>query len=130
VPEIRLDFGKHAGKRVSEVPTDYLLWCLDNLRKLWVGYRLAMVAELARRGVHYDYEQADADDDQADDRHPRGNSHDDGASAGVPATVLAKVELWRKEMALRYHPDRGGSTEVMQALNNAYERLRQLLAAP
>jgi hypothetical protein len=129
VPEIRLDFGKHAGKRLSEVPTDYLLWCLDNLRKLWPVYRQAMVAELARRGVRYDDDQA-GDDRQADDDDDHARRNGDGASAGVPATVLARVELWRKEMALRFHPDRGGSTEVMQALNLAYERLKQLLVAP
>ncbi len=26
-----MPFGKHAGKRLAEIPRDYLLWCLDNV---------------------------------------------------------------------------------------------------
>lgn len=29
--EYRISFGLHAGKRISEVPAEYLLWCYNNL---------------------------------------------------------------------------------------------------
>jgi hypothetical protein len=32
-------------------------------------------------------------------------------------------------MCLRFHPDRGGSTEAMQAVNAVFERLAELAAA-
>jgi hypothetical protein len=32
-------------------------------------------------------------------------------------------------MVLRFHPDRGGSTEAMQALNQAADRLREIIEA-
>jgi hypothetical protein len=39
----------------------------------------------------------------------------------------ALVRTWHREMALRFHPDRGGSIEAMAAVNIAAERLRELV---
>jgi hypothetical protein len=48
--EHRLPFGKHAGKPVRDVPTDYLSWLLREC-KLSSGLRSAVAAELSSRGV-------------------------------------------------------------------------------
>jgi hypothetical protein len=37
-----LGFGKHRGKRLDEVPPDYLLWCLENFSTLWPATRHAI----------------------------------------------------------------------------------------
>jgi hypothetical protein len=42
-----LDFGKHAGQPISEVPSKYLLWMLDNTSH---EFRTTALAELSRRG--------------------------------------------------------------------------------
>jgi hypothetical protein len=41
----------------------------------------------------------------------------------LPAAITA----WHREMSLAFHPDRGGSTQAMQALNAGVDRLRQML---
>ncbi len=45
-----LPFGKHAGKPLAEVPTDYLQWAIREC-KLSSGLRAAVTAELTRRGA-------------------------------------------------------------------------------
>jgi uncharacterized protein (DUF3820 family) len=46
----RLPFGKHRGKTVADVPSDYLSWLLRNVR-LSSGLRLAVTDVLRSRGV-------------------------------------------------------------------------------
>jgi len=29
--EIKLNFGKHQGKLINEIPMDYLVWCFENI---------------------------------------------------------------------------------------------------
>jgi curved DNA-binding protein CbpA len=42
----------------------------------------------------------------------------------VPVKDL--IGRWYREMSLRFHPDRGGSDEAMQAINHAHDRLKEL----
>ena len=37
-------------------------------------------------------------------------------------STVAEIKSLYKTLAFKYHPDHGGSTEMMQALNNAYEQ--------
>jgi hypothetical protein len=46
---------------------------------------------------------------------------------GDNGDTVAKVDGWFRELALRYHPDRGGSDRDMQVLNDARDRLRAAL---
>jgi hypothetical protein len=39
------------------------------------------------------------------------------------------LKRWRGEMALRYHPDRGGDVAAMQAINHGYDRLLEMIEA-
>jgi hypothetical protein len=48
--EGRLAFGKHKGRPLAEVPTDYLRWALDGCDLLSAPERRAITTELASRG--------------------------------------------------------------------------------
>jgi hypothetical protein len=45
----------------------------------------------------------------------------------APSDLAETVAQWFREMSLRFHPDRGGATESMQAINHAHARLRDIL---
>ena len=49
---ITMPFGKHRGKALSEIPVDYLLWCLDKMTALSRHLRRAIetVVEEAQHG--------------------------------------------------------------------------------
>ena len=59
--------------------------------------------------------------------------HPDVTPAPPPANparneaLAGAVARWYRAMAAKYHPDRGGSTEQMQAINDAYAELRRAL---
>jgi hypothetical protein len=44
-----------------------------------------------------------------------------------PEGLAGIVKKWFSELALKYHPDRGGTDDAMAALNDALERLRTAL---
>ncbi len=51
--DIMLDFGKHRGKRLGDVPTGYLRWLLSGCDRLDPATRQGVKEELARRGDKY-----------------------------------------------------------------------------
>jgi hypothetical protein len=58
---------------------------------------------------------------------PRSTSEAARVLALTPPFNLArlKTRYWRR--ALRYHPDRGGDSQAMRAINSAYQRFRRKL---
>jgi hypothetical protein len=102
----RFNFGKHKGVPVSDVPTGYLRWVLRECECIDPPLRAAVEDELARRG--------------SAPSAPAGAGH-----AVVPWDGL--VARWYRELTMKWHPDRGGSREGMQAVNDAHDRLRKLL---
>jgi hypothetical protein len=54
----------------------------------------------------------------------------EGMEQAAPQSWENRVTQVFREMALRYHPDRGGSTEAMQAVNDYYQRLKELTFNP
>ena len=98
-----MDFGKYKDRPVEDVPTSYLEWCLRKCECLRPWLRRAIEAVL----------------------HDRGRAEPEPVPA-LPDLAWV-VSQWYREMALRFHPDRGGDVQVMQALNSAHERLKELL---
>ena len=100
-----LRFGMHRGKYISDVPSSYLEWLLrecDNLdwllerrsRKNWPAAAAGNVRHRHRRSI---------------------------TRRSIGATV---IRSWHRELAMRFHPDRGGSVAAMQAVNVAADRLK------
>jgi hypothetical protein len=106
-----MPFGKFKWKPLADIPDSYLHWLLDEADGLerYYGLRAAIEGELRQRGY--------------------GDDVDDDAPAGMIAMrdVHQVVNSWFREQSLRWHPDRGGSDQAMQAINHAHDRLRQLL---
>jgi uncharacterized protein (DUF3820 family) len=112
---MRIKFGKHKGKAVWDIPSDYLCW-LE--RQDWVDPDLAWIIreELRSRGIGRDPEPEPA---------PKGITlfidDDDVVSA------LELVKHGRKSAALQHHPDRGGNLRRMQQVNAVADRLTKQL---
>jgi hypothetical protein len=110
VPTDVMAFGKHRGKRFEDIPASYLEWALGELDfagRQWL--RRAMESELLRR-------------------FPEEDARSDDPKARVPPDAMSDLlHRWYRQVCLRYHPDRGGSTEIMQAMNDAYQTLQKML---
>jgi hypothetical protein len=103
-----LNFGKFSGVPLAKVPSWYLVWALDNLRKLRPAVRRAIEQELRQRP---DIEEVG----------------DHEGAVVFNGEQLART--WLREMSRRWHPDRGGSTEAMQAVNDGFDLLNEMLVA-
>lgn len=99
---------------MTDVPSDYLRWMLDSC-DLWDATRQAIEEVLRRR-------YAEPEGDEWDEPPPRGSRAD-----SAPARLAEGVRTWYRRMTLRYHPDRGGSTEAMQVIVDAHNELRREL---
>jgi uncharacterized protein (DUF3820 family) len=106
-PSPIMPFGKHRGQPVASLPTDYLHWLVCNVRFQNDRLGQAVRAELRRRGDETPPEDAMPGADRAD--------------------LDALIKRWFAGLAMRYHPDRGGNHEAMVALNDAHDRLRELI---
>ena len=85
---MKLEFGKHAGKDLADVPREYIEWFVDSRRKDLATYE----AELARR---------------------------DALEASSQTMVEKLVQAGFRQLALRAHPDQGGSVEEFRELQGA-----------
>ncbi len=105
-----IPFGKYRGCFVSQLPTQYMAWCLSSLDKLEPYLRLAMRREISYRG--------ELEDEAVETQGTRqlGN-------------VKKVVQRCYREMTMKWHPDRGGSHESMIAIGDFHDRLQELLSA-
>lgn len=98
-----MPFGKHRGKLLSDIPTDYLEWLMTiDLR---MGLREAVEAEVRKR---------------------RQGQERSWAAAGpvvvpenVRQAVLEIVHAGFAAASLKHHPDHGGSNDRMRELLEA-----------
>lgn len=111
-----MPFGKFRGFPVEELPDNYLVWVRDNV-ELREPLRTAIEREWAARF------------DESEDN--------DSALAQTADLDARERELLRelitagyRMLALKLHPDMGGSVEDMRVLNALVEKLRRgVLAA-
>ena len=94
-----LTFGKFKGSYIQDVPDSYLLWLVDQ-EWLYDTVRDEVEMELLARKVPHNAPSPKMPD----------NSH---------------VAAIYKMLAKKYHPDKGGTTESMQAINDFYTELKK-----
>jgi uncharacterized protein (DUF3820 family) len=107
-PVMIMPFGKYKGSNICDIPSDYLAWLTENARTLRPGQRQAIMQEL-------DLRELDSIDFDAILTPAR--------AAGWWSSMIRQ---WHREMALQFHPDRGGSVEAMKVINHAADRLKQI----
>jgi hypothetical protein len=106
-----MPWGKHKGLDLCQVPAGYLAWALEEC-DLNPWLRQAIARELVNRlGLEI-----------APPRPPPPPP-----PRSVPPDCWPDLlRRWHREMALQFHPDRGGSHEACRALNAAHDRLQEL----
>lgn len=99
-----MPFGKYRGVELADLDDRYLGWLkgLDLREPL----RSAVLAEFERRFITEKWSTPSSD---------------------VQTMALEIVSAGYRKLALDHHPDKGGSTTVMQLVNAAADHLRQLL---
>jgi hypothetical protein len=100
---LRMPFGRHKGKFLDEIPASYLRWVLRECDNITPGLRRAIEAAI-------DYEEFTPEP-------PR------------PGDLAGVVRDWYRDLALTYHPDKGGSVAAMQVVNECHERLKRRVGA-
>ena len=98
---MRMPWGKYRGRELSQTPDSYLLWVLDHCDYISPTLKNAIEEQLNLKNSHV---------------HP---------PAPPPWTSL--LQGWYRQLALDFHPDRGGTNEEMRAITEAYSRLKKLL---
>jgi hypothetical protein len=107
-----LPFGKYRGQDIADVPLGYIAWLLEEGRDLKPDLRRALRGELADRL----------------DLQPQP------ARRALPAPAIADavteiIAAGYRAVALRAHPDRGGTHEAMIAATEARDWLKQQVSA-
>lgn len=96
-----MPFGKFKGDSVFELPDSYLIWLRDNI-ELREPLKTHVFNELETRGLLPDHK----------------------LTAG--GLDLGRIKAVYRDLSLMFHPDRGGNTEAMKAINLFYERVKEL----
>jgi Putative quorum-sensing-regulated virulence factor len=130
-----MPWGKYKGVPLQEVPSDYLLWCLDNAQNMGRNLRDAIRTHLGlppEPGV-------DGDARNPPRAKPPPAPPRPAPPRPPPRTVPLQIQgidpekldkivaTWWKRVARQHHPDVGGQHEVFVALNNAHEELKKFL---
>lgn len=109
---MQMPFGKYKGWSLEDVPDDYLVWVLDYATSAGPTLKAAI-----RQRLGLDPQPQPAP----------GASY--ASDSGLPTDrVRQSVQSWYRRMAMKYHPDRGGSDAQMQAIGEAYQELLRILA--
>ena len=100
-----MPFGKYRGTLIEDIPTDYLEWVVEVIDSHNPRLLEAIKDELSMR-----------------------HASSETSRPVETWTVRRIIEVGRRALAKKYHPDYGGNHEQMVALNNAGDwLLRQTL---
>jgi hypothetical protein len=116
---LKMPFGKYKGKRLNKLPTDYLVWCRDKCDNLTDELRAAVEEELADR--------TDTPKEETAEQPAEPEVSRPAKVSPLGQTLTGDVRMLFRNLALKYHPDRGGSHEAMRALNEFHDQLQELL---
>lgn len=138
--QVVLTWGKHKGKKLGEVPPDYLRWALANATIVSSPLRGQMEAVL---GLEVGSTVPPPPEPAAERRIKElealvRESRDELARVSGELMTLRRqraehvadpvlfrrlVKGWYRDMSRRFHPDLGGSVEQQQVLNACYGEL-------
>lgn len=105
-----MPFGKYSGTCIDQLPDGYLQWLY------WQDFLEPDIEQAVRNEV------ADRWPDKFEIKMIRHNP----GSKSKPSINQAAIKSIFRELALKCHPDHGGCTAAMQALNEFMERLRAI----
>jgi uncharacterized protein (DUF3820 family) len=108
-----IPFGKHRGKPLCDVPTDYLQWFQATCQDADYRLRQAVKMELQDRRDGVRHEEPDYDGPQRE------------STEVLDVRTLAGQ--WYRRLAVEFHPDRGGSHEAMKAVNRGRDLLLEMV---
>ena len=116
----QMPFGKHKGKYLADIPADYFLWLIKNVR-LDPGFELDVRIELRER-------QARANGQARNQSHARSDSRAIRLPQGVTIGHLLEIVInGRRALARKHHPDVGGDNRQMTVVNQAADFLEETL---
>ena len=135
----RMPWGKYKGDFLTDVPSSYITWLIDNAKVKDPLLLRELAVEMIRRMQEY----APSDSRNTDGSYgdpgvhddSRRSRRDDGPRPTPPGrerapqsyreeVALQVIESGFKAMALKLHPDRGGNEQAMKELNNVRETLK------
>lgn len=142
----RMPFGKHYGKFIDDIDTNYLIWVMRNVVDLKPFIESAIAGELRGRRVPPaafrrpgDQQQDEAErtkekcheyerqQDEHRRRRERSSTQGPSSSSKPLIDLAALLGRTRRELAMKYHPDRGGSSEIMKGVNIALDHVQKLV---
>ena len=110
---MRMPWGKYRGEPVYDLPSSYLCWLAEEAERVPSGLKAEALQILSERfGGPADWE----------------SSPPPSLPAALRPVAQEIVEAGYKRLALKRHPDAGGTHAAMLALGDAIAALRRLLA--
>lgn len=124
---VKMPFGKYRGKRLISIDSEYLTYVLQG-EEVDADLRRAILYELDRRG-----ETPPEESEVKPEEKPKKKM--DVKKPEVEVThvspmgqrLAGDVRVIFRNLALQYHPDRGGTAEAMKALNELHDQVQELL---
>lgn len=123
---MRMPFGKYVDWQLSEIPVGYLHWTLENL-DLHEPLRSAVEDELNTRG-HESWNRYCQSGSYRNGHHASNENSGLVIVEAERPIVRSLVEAGYRVLALKAHPDVGGSTAQMRTLNRVIASLRRGLS--
>src|SRR3954449_173317 len=121
---VKMPFGKYRGKRLISIPSEYLTWVLEG-EDLDAELRKEVVYELDRRGEAPEEKKSDEPEPEPEVKGPPTPEVRHMSPTGE--RLAGDVRMLFRNLAMKYHPDRGGSAEAMRALTELHDQVQELL---
>lgn len=136
----RMPWGKFKGDFIADVPSSYIVWLLDN-GKVSSDTLLsrALAVEMVRRMEDFIPDAKNADGSVGDPGvHSDSRRYESAGPRPTPPSAPRAPQSYREEVALqviesgyravamKLHPDKGGSEQAMKELNSVRETLKMM----